>query len=120
MAALLKSKSKKTGKPLWTVQVNELRGRPTIPLGSLNKQEATEIKGHIERLARARQSNANIGKATAAWLADMDDDRFYARLVKHGLCEPRQLAEPTPQPDVPTLAAFIDGYIAKRTDAKPA
>ena len=120
MATLLKNKSKKTGKWLYVVQVSLDRGRrrPTIPLGSLTKQQATDVQGHIERLARARQSNATIDPATAAWLAGVDD-AFYERLVKHGLCEPRQGAEPAAQPDAPTLGAFIDGYIAGRTKIKP-
>ena len=54
MASLLKRKSEKTGKTLWTVQVSldkQGRRRPTIPLRNLTKMQATTAKGYIESLA---------------------------------------------------------------------
>jgi integrase len=85
--------------------------------GELTKSQALEAKGYIERLTSSRRGNLTIPPTTADWLRGLDDDQ-YARLVKAGLCDPRPTAEPAPEPDVPTLAVFLDSYIAKRADVK--
>src|SRR5262245_30370750 len=119
MATLLKRKSKKTGKMLYTVQFTLGRRRPCVPLGSLTKAQAGEVKGHIERLVGARRSNAALDGTTAAWLADVNDN-FHMRLVEVGLLESRQAigTEPLARPDTPILGSFLDSYIAKRSDVK--
>ncbi len=120
MATLLARKSKKTGKTLFTVQFVLGHQRPCVPLGSVTKAQAGEVKGHIERLVGARRSNAAIDGTTAAWLADVSVD-FYARLVEVGLVEPRETADPeTPaQSEEIKLAEFVDRYISERDDVKP-
>lgn len=92
--------------------------RLTFPLGSLSTQQAKDIQGDNERLARARRSNAVIDPSTAAWLAGVDEE-FHARLAKHGLCVARQQAEPAQKVGGIKLAEFIDSYLASRKDIKP-
>lgn len=118
MATLLKRKSKKTGKMLWTVQVVLGRRRPCVPLGNMTKAQAGEAKGHIERLAGARRSNVAVDGTTAAWLADVDEV-FYDLLVDVGLVAPREPVESAAEPELAKLGEFIDGYIAGRTTIKP-
>src|SRR5262245_16650747 len=120
MATLLKRKSKKSGKTLYTVQVVLNRRRRTcVPLGDVTKAQALEAKGYIERLASSRRGNLTIPATTAEWLREVDDD-FYAVLVDRGLCEPRQAPKPDPVPQQPTLGEFLNTYRARRTDVKPA
>jgi integrase len=121
VATLLKRKSKKTGRWLWMVQVSldrQGRRRPTITFRGLTKAQATTAKGCIESLAASKRAGISIDGPVADWLGTIGDD-LYARLVEVGLCQPRQAAEPGPQQDVPTLAAFLDSYIAERDNVKP-
>lgn len=119
MATLLKRKSKKTGKTLWTVQVVLTRSkRPCVPLGEVTKAQAQQAKGYIESLASTRRGNLLMPPTTADWLRDLDKD-FYAVLVSRGLCDPRQGIEPSSEPEQVKLGEFIDGYIAGRATIKP-
>src|SRR4051794_7806665 len=107
MATLLKRKSKVTGKTLWTVQVavdRQGRRRPTIPLGTLSKSNATTAKTYIESLVASKRAGVPIDGPTADWLAGIGDD-LRKRLVELELCTPRQQAEPKFELSVPTLAA---------------
>ncbi len=122
MASLLKRKSEKTGKTLWTVQVSldkQGRRRPTIPLRNLTKAQATTAKGYIESLASSKRAGVPMDGPTADWLASIGSD-LRGRLVALGLCEPPKQAEPEPQPLETTLGAFLAGYVAERDDVKPA
>ena len=118
MASLIqtKSKAKNPGKPRYKVQVNlSERVRPMFPIGQVSKRRAEEIKGYIESLVFSKRSGSAIDGAVADWLARIDDS-LRAKLAKHGLCP--SLANAEPEKDVPTLAEFIDQYIAKRVDIK--
>lgn len=88
----------------------------TIHLGTIAKETALEIKRHVEHLLTARKTNTTRPKATTAWLTGIDPD-LRAKLVKFGLADARDFG-PAPSADT-ELAAFLDRYIAGRTDAKP-
>lgn len=88
--------------------------RLTVFLGNeFSKDQALTIKGHIQKLASASIAGTGIPPETANWLGTI------GRKLRHKL-EHVKLVEPMPelQPEpetraVPTLAEFIDGYIAK-------
>ncbi len=120
MATLLKRKSKKSGKTLWTVQValdKQGRRRPTIPLGGLSKTNATTAKNYIQSLATSKRAGLPIDGPVADWLGTIGAD-LYARLVEVGLCSPREQAEPEQQPNRKALGQLVDAYIAERDDVK--
>ncbi|QDU55774.1 tyrosine-type recombinase/integrase [Aeoliella mucimassa] len=114
MASLIKTTSKRTGKPRYSVQVNiGERNRPTFPLGQLTKKQAEAAKGHIENLLSTKRSGSILDGPTADWLARIDNS-LRDRLAKYELCAPRVATKP--QTAVPKLGAFIDGYISKRSE----
>lgn len=120
MATLLKRKSKKTGKTLWTVQValdKQGRRRPTISLGSLSKSNASTAKNYIQSLAASKRAGLPIDGPVADWLSTIGED-LHNRLVAIGLCSPRNQSEHASESGTITLEAFIDAYIAERDDVK--
>ena len=120
MASLIKTTSKRTGKPRYSVQVNiGERNRPTFPLGQLTKKQAETAKGHIENLLSTKRSGSILDGPTADWLARIDNS-LRDRLAKYELCAPRVNSEPEPDPqeEKPKLGEFIDNYISKRVDVK--
>ncbi len=64
---------------------------------------------HVERLDHASITGHPVDPETARWLIQIDK-KLADRLTAVGLVEKR---------DASTLAAFIDSYIAMRTDVKP-
>ena len=93
------------------------RKRRSIRLGKLPKREAEYIKGKVEALNAAAVAKMSLDRETAKWLGDIDDALF-SKLVAVKLVEPRQPAEPEPEPELPKLGEFLDSYIAKRSDVK--
>jgi integrase len=89
--------------------------RRTIRIGKMSMRDADRIKTKIEELNTARISGTALSVETAAWLADRPDT-FYAKLANVGLAVPRTVSK---KPSA-TLEAFIDSYVSKRTDVKPA
>jgi integrase len=87
------------------------KGRKTICVGDMPKSEAREIAAHVGKLVDAPKKNLPIPMATAAWLAGLSED-FYKKLVNVELVKSRTAKGET------ALAAFIDGYLAGRTDLK--
>lgn len=88
--------------------------RKALWLGKVSKRTAAEIKNRVEAINAALNAGHAIDGDTATWLADIGD-RLHAKLAKAGLVPPRLPATPTEQPQ---LGAFLDSYIAGRTDAK--
>lgn len=83
--------------------------RKTIRLGKAKKRQAGTIKVRIEELALASTGVTNvIEDETAKWLAGLNEV-MYDKLAAVGLVAPRSSAK---------LGAFIDAYIAERTDVK--
>lgn len=85
------------------------RKRRTIRLGKATMKVAQEVKVRVERLLSAQIAGVSVDQETAAWLGQVGDE-LHAKLAAVGLVSARASA---------TLAAFLDDYIASRTDAKP-
>jgi hypothetical protein len=83
--------------------------RKHIRLGKVDKRQAESIKARVELLVAAKITGTAPDADTSRWVADREDE-LHAKLVKHGLAAPRgKLADHS-------LAALLDGYIAKRSD----
>jgi hypothetical protein len=85
--------------------------RKTIRLGQMSRKQANAFNVYVEDLTAAARGAKVIENATADWLNDLDDT-MHRRVAATALVKPRKFA-------TMTLAAFIDSYIADRTDAKP-
>ena len=90
--------------------------RKYVSIGKITMRDAEKIKAKIEALNIARINATIIDVETASWLAKLPT-KTYEKLVNVGLAEPRA---DSPKPVVATLGAFIDDYVTKRTDVKPA
>ncbi len=88
--------------------------RKTIRLGELSRKQAEAFKVKLQALIGGRICGV-VDDEVSRWLRDMDD-ATYSKLVAVGLAPSR---EPTTPVDMPTLGAFIDTYLAGRTDLKP-
>lgn len=83
--------------------------RKTLRLGKATARQADAVKVKVEQLALAATGITGvIDDETAKWLAGLDEV-MYDKLVGVGLVAPRTSAK---------LGAFIDAYIAERTDVK--
>lgn len=78
--------------------------KQTFPLGRVTKKTAERFANNIDTLLHEHRCNLPISREVSNWLADP----LYDLLTEHGLAEPRA--------QVSTLAAFIDSYIAGRSD----
>jgi len=87
--------------------------RKTIRLGKCDQRTAEGICRHVENLLCSRISNQPIPRGTAVWLGEIGDT-LHDRLARAGLVDPRAAAP------VVKLDAFIESYLAQRTDVKPA
>lgn len=115
MASLISTTNRKTGKAngYRMVQFIDAEGkRRSVRLGKMSLRAAESIKTKIEALNSAATAKQTPDRETAAWVGSLDST-FYDKLANVGLVQPRQQADPK------TLEAFIDGYIAGRTDVKP-
>jgi integrase len=96
-----------------TIQfIGEGKKRHSIRLGKASMDTAEEVARYVEKLNQARKHGIPIEPETARWLKEEVHGDFYQKLVKVGLVQSRSVP--------PTLDAFIDWYIATRTDVKPA
>lgn len=89
--------------------------RRSVRLGGMPIKSANEIKLRIEALVAAKFSALPVDAATASWLREIGDS-LQGKLAGVGLVSPRQAEGAIA---VPTLAAFIDGFLAGRDDLKP-
>lgn len=85
--------------------------RKTVRLGRMPKKDAGAVLGKVEALAAAAEAKTSWDRQTAEWVGQLDD-KLYKRLVKVGLVPKRAAAE------CATLGAFLESYIAGRTDVK--
>jgi integrase len=83
--------------------------RRTLRLGKATARQAESIKVRLEQLALAATGITGvIDDETAKWLTGLDEV-VYGKLAAVGLVAPRTSAK---------LGAFIDAYVAERTDVK--
>lgn len=83
--------------------------RRTIHLGQIDRKAAEAIRSHIDQLISHRITRTALPRDTSIWLTEIGAS-LHLKLVKAGLVEARAHAE---------LGAFIDGFLANRTDLKP-
>src|SRR5262245_45508697 len=84
--------------------------RRVVHLGKLAKKTADEIRGRVEKLNASAISGAAVDEETARWAAGLGDV-LAAKLAGVGLIAGRATAR---------LQEFLDDYIRRRTDVKPA
>lgn len=92
------------------------RPRATVRLGKLSNAKAKDAKKHVQELVLAQRFQHSLPPATSAWLAAIDDD-FHAKLAAVDLVSPREAKEPE---STATLGEFLDAFVARRSDVKPA
>ncbi|MBI2481339.1 MAG: phage integrase SAM-like domain-containing protein, partial [Planctomycetia bacterium] len=78
-----------------------------FPLGHVSKKTAERFANNIDSLLHERRCNLSLSREVSNWVANLDE-ALYALLADNGLVEPRIKTS--------TLGAFIDSYIAGRTD----
>lgn len=83
--------------------------RRTLTLGKLSVRHAERTKARVEDLQSALVAGDAPSDATRAWLKTIDR-KFVERLAAVGLIASQEAVR---------LGAYITGYIAQRTDAKP-
>ena len=86
--------------------------RRVVRMGRTAMKTVESVKGRIEDIVAAQAMRTSVDLETAMWLGEIDD-KLHGRLVAKGLASPRAGT------GVTMLGAFIDGYIATRTDVKP-
>ena len=100
----------RNGRTSYRVQFYDRDGkRRSIRLGEMNRKGADAIAVRVEHLVSASIAGTPLDKSTSEWLADVGQE-LADKLATAGLMGRRESA---------TLAAFLDGYIASRGDAKP-
>ncbi len=87
--------------------------RRSIRLGKVSAKDAERIKGRVEHLVVAANARLPIDTDTAAWVASIGAG-LAGKLATAGLIAARAADDAAPR-----LKAFVDGYIAARTDVKP-
>ncbi len=80
----------------------------------LPKPDAESVFEKIEKLIASRIAGEDPSPRIIRWLAEDVGDDLRDRLVKVDLCRPRQSRQ------MPTIEAFIEGYILKCQDVEPA
>jgi len=95
------------------IYFTDLRGkRRRLCLGGYTRKAVDEIKTKVEAILAASRAKVSLDRETAKWLGDIDAT-LHAKLVSRGLAQEREVRQSM------TVAAFLDGYIAGRTDVKP-
>lgn len=96
------------------VQYDAGAGRKTASFGTMSRRNAETVRGFVSDLEHAARTGTSPRPSTGEWLATLSP-ALHAKLATGGLC--RQRADAI-APAV-ELGAFLDGYIARRTDLKP-
>ena len=109
MASITKlGKGKQPARAIDFVDPTDDRKRKRIRLGIVQHRDAVEAKHRIEKLLTARVLNQSIDSETAMWLSGVSDE-IHERIVRAGLCEPRE-----PKQTSPGLADWITRYLEQR------
>ncbi len=82
--------------------------RRSIRLGKVSLKQAQAVKLKVEDLLASSITGSTPRRETSEWIADLDDG-LHDKFASVGLVQRRGRS---------TLAAFIDGYIAERSDVK--
>ena len=85
--------------------------RRSIRLGRVDKRQAESARGFLENLAAARVSGRVPDPATAQWVSALPP-AVHKRLVQADLTEPRE------QEQRPTVAEWVQAFIAARPDGR--
>jgi integrase len=110
------------GPKKWRIQFMDLSGngeRRQIRFTN-TKKYANTLLNTLERLIEARGLNASIDQADATWLTGLPD-KFYSKLARYGLVNPRTVQAPEPEPDVEPkllLSAFLEDHTEHGRTAK--
>ena len=108
MASVIREQ--RNGRTLYRIQfVDGDKRRKSIRLSGLTLKAVETVRAKIEVLVACRIAGSPLDSDTSRWLANLGDD-LTGKLADAGLCDRRCTA---------TLGAFLDGYIASRTDAQP-
>lgn len=94
--------------------VDEVGNRKTIYLGTLPKRQAEAVRLRVEQLVTAKLTGHTVDAETARWLAEAPK-ALTDKLARAGLIPRRKTEAGT----MPTLDAFIAGYLADRPDVAP-
>ena len=89
--------------------------RRSVRLGKVTKSQADQARRMVESLVASAAMVSPIDQRAAEWLAALAD-AVHERIAKCGLCPARNIAAASEWPD--TVAAFVERYVASRTDAK--
>lgn len=92
--------------------------RKTLRLGVCSDGDGRSILVHIKRLIASRRHTFPVPEETNLWVSRLQPD-FRQRIEGVGLLDPLVSVE-TVERQSPTIAEFIDRYIADRKDTKPA
>lgn len=89
--------------------------RRTLRLGRLNRDQFNAVKAKVVALIESKIKGVEVGADTAQWVADRwrEDPALANKLVQFGVINPPvgRIAG-----NMPTVRAFVDGYIAGRKD----
>ena len=89
------------------------RRRKSIRLGKMSQRQAEAIKFRVEQLIAAQRSGVPVDAETAGWLSKLDDT-MADRLAAVGLMPSRK------RDGQANMGPFLDAYLKRRTDVKPA
>ncbi len=87
--------------------------RRSIRLGIVRPKMLELVKVRVEQMVAAKKAGVPYDADLTQWLNGLDD-RLHGKLARVGLVAPRQ------QRVVVTLKEFLDGFVNRRTDVKPA
>ena len=106
MASLSKSKN-----GTYSIQFLVYGKRKTIYAGKMEPREANRLCEKVEELARIKNRNGRIEESEdlCKWVSKIIGTKLHDKIVNIGLVEPVGNTQ---------LEAFVDGYIAMRTDLK--
>lgn len=93
--------------------------RKTLRLGRVDIKAARSVRVRVETIVAAKAQGVALDLDTAKWLADRPDG-FYNKLMGVDLAHPREPKATHEKPAGTSLVSFLDGYMAIRTNAKPA
>ena len=82
----------------------------TLRLGKCSQRHAEKVKSVVEDLLSAKRLGGSPLDSSVEWLNKLEDDKLRDKLVHYGLTKPKEATR---------LQAFVERYIATRTDLKP-
>ncbi len=91
--------------------------RKTLRLGLCSEGDGRSILVHIKRLVSTRRHGMPLPEETTLWVSRLQP-AFRERIESVGLLDPLPPVDDAGPRLVPTLAEFIDRYIADRRDTK--